>query len=123
MKMTDHILIVEDHPVILMAAATMFQDAGFKTLEANCAAAAIAILEGRSDVGLVFTDVNMPGTMDGLKLIAYIRNRWPPIELLVASGLEIVAESQLPAGARFFQKPYAEADIVNTVRALISVPG
>jgi CheY-like chemotaxis protein len=68
---------------------------------------------------LVFTDVQMPGTMDGVKLSHYIRQRWPPIKLIVASGQTILDESHLPAGARFFAKPYDSRDIVHTIVGLL----
>ncbi len=110
-------LIVEDSALILMNAVTMFEDAGYRTLEACCAADALCILKNRADVGLVFTDIDMPGHMDGLELAAYIHRRWPAIELLVASGRPIDEGNQLPAGARFFSKPYADADIVEAANA------
>ena len=116
----DIILIVEDSTLILMNAVSMFRDAGYQTLEAKCADEAIVILESRNDIGLVFTDVNMPGTMDGIKLAAYIRQRWPPIHLLVASGKAIAEESEMPAGVSFFQKPYAMESIIEAARALLT---
>lgn len=119
MNASEIILIVEDSALILMNAVSMFRDAGYQTLEARCADEAIVILENRSDIGLVFTDVNMPGTMDGLKLAAYIRQRWPPIHLLVASGKAIAEESEMPPGVSFFQKPYAMDTIVEAARALL----
>lgn len=60
--------------------------------------------EWSASIHLVFTDVNMPGSMDGIKLAHYIRDRWPPVQLIVASGMTIVEEGHLPAGARFFSK-------------------
>ena len=65
-----------------------------------------ASLKLRDDVDLVFTHVQMPGTMDGIKLSHYIRDRWPPVKLMVASGIAILEESSLPGGSRFFSKPY-----------------
>lgn len=79
--------------------------AGYEALEACDADASIRILEARDDIDLVFTDVQMPGTMDGLKLAHYIRNRRPPVRLMVASGQAILAESSLPVGGRFFANP------------------
>ena len=100
------ILIVEDDGLIRMAAADMVQDAGFRVHEAANADEAIAILESRSDIRIVFTDVEMPGTMDGLKLVHYVRRRWPPIKLIVASGKLPRDKADLPAGGLFFSKPY-----------------
>jgi two-component system, response regulator PdtaR len=106
------VLVVEDEALTLLAAVDLVESAGFEALEARNADEAIAILEARTDVRLVFTDVDMPGTMDGLKLSHFIRDRWPPIRIIVASGKAILDESHLPAGARFFSKPYGDQTIV-----------
>jgi two-component system, response regulator PdtaR len=114
------ILVVEDDPVIRMGALQLVADAGFAAIEARDADEAIGILEVRSDIHLVFTDVGMPGTMDGIKLAHYIRRRWPPLKLIVASGKAIADESHLPAGARFFPKPYSESAIVEAMIAMLA---
>lgn len=100
------ILIVEDEFLVRMAAVDLVEEAGFLALEAGNADEAIAILEERPDVRLVLTDIDMPGTMDGLKLAHYIRHRWPPIHLIIASGKAMVEEADLPSGTRFLAKPY-----------------
>jgi two-component system, response regulator PdtaR len=114
------ILVVEDDPIIRMGALQLVTDAGFEAIEASDADEAIRDLEARSDIHLVFTDVGMPGTMDGIKLAHYIRRRWPPVKLIVASGKAILDESHLPAGARFFAKPYSESTIVGAMIAMLS---
>jgi CheY-like chemotaxis protein len=121
--MTAHkpvILVVEDHPIIRMAALDIVRSAGFEGLEAESADQAIFILAGRSDVRLVFTDVRMPGSTDGIRLAHYIRRRWPPVELIVASGDAAVSEKQLPIGARFFPKPYRESTLVQAMIDLLA---
>lgn len=100
------VLIVEDELFIRMQAASMFEDAGFDTIEASNADDAIAILEGSKDIRIVFTDVEMPGSMDGLKLARAIRNRWPPIELILTSGRRHIDAGDLPARGQFVPKPY-----------------
>ena len=70
------------------------------------------ILEARPDIHLVFTDAEVPGMMDGIELAHYIRNRWPPVKLIVVSGEVAIDAKELPAGARFFPKPYRETSIV-----------
>jgi CheY-like chemotaxis protein len=100
------VLVVEDSTIIRMGAVDLVLAAGYEALEACDADEAIYILESRDDVDLVFTDVQMPGTMDGIKLSHYIRDRWPPVKLIVASGVAILEESSLPVGSRFFSKPY-----------------
>jgi len=113
------ILVVEDVHLIRMAAVDLLVEAGFEVLEADSADEAIGILERRQDIHLVFTDVQMPGTMDGVKLSHYIRQRWPPVKLIVASGQAILDESQLPTGTRFFAKPYDSRDIVHAIIGLL----
>ena len=95
------VLIVDDEPLVRLCAVETVEDAGFEVIEAANADEAIRILESRSDIHVVFTDVHMPGSMDGLKLAHAIRNRWPPIKIIVTSGREKVAEQDLPAGGRF----------------------
>jgi CheY-like chemotaxis protein len=113
------ILVVEDLALVRMGIVDVLVEAGFEVLEAETADDAINILETRPDIHLVFTDVQMPGTIDGIKLSHYIRDRWPPVKLIVASGQTIPAESQLPAGARFFAKPYDSREIVRTIVGLL----
>ena len=115
------ILVVEDTTLIRMSAVDLVMSAGYEALEAEDADAAIRILEERDDIDLVFTDVQMPGTMDGVKLSHYIRNRWPPVRIMVASGMEILEESSLPAGSRFFTKPYSDHAITDAMARLLAV--
>src|ERR1700685_1888365 len=93
---TPSILIVEDEPLVRLCAVDAVAAAGFEVIEAASADEAIRILESRSDIRVVFTDMHMPGSMDGLKLAYAVRNRWPPIKIMVTSGREIVAEEDLP---------------------------
>lgn len=114
------VLIVEDNVLIRMGAMELVLSAGYEALEAGDADEAIAILEQRSDIDLVFTDVQMPGTMDGIKLSHYIRDRWPPVKLIVASGAAILEESALPLGSRFFSKPYDSNTITDAMARLLA---
>lgn len=114
------VLVVEDDPIIRMGALDLVRSAGYEALEAGDADEAIRILERRSDVDLVFTDVQMPGTVDGIKLAHYIRDRWPPVKLLVASGNAILDESSLPTGSRYFSKPYDDHAIADAMARLLS---
>lgn len=93
------VLVVEDSMIIRMSAVDLVLSAGYEALEACDADEAIRILEARNDIDLVFTDVQMPGTMDGIKLSHYIRDRWPPVRLIIASGAAILEESDLPREA------------------------
>jgi len=114
------VLVVEDSPIILMNALELVAAGGFEGIGAASADEAIAILEARADVRLVFTDVEMPGTIDGVKLAHYIRHRWPPIQLIVASGRAIHEESQLPTGSRFFSKPYDNDTIISEMTRMLA---
>lgn len=115
------VLVVEDDPLILMSALYLVTTAGFEGIGAANADEAILILEARADIRVVFTDIEMPGTIDGVKLAHYIRDRWPPIHLIVASGRSILEESQLPAGSRFFSKPYDGDTIVEEIARMVAI--
>ena len=80
------VLVVEDEPLLLLLAGTLVEEAGLQLVICGNADEAVAILEARPDIRIVFTDVEMPGSMDGIKLAAAIRNRWPPIQIVVVSG-------------------------------------
>ena len=95
-------------------------EAGLEALDASSASGAIRMLEGRPDIRLVFTDAEMPGAMNGIGLAHYIRNRWPPIKLIVVSSKREIASGELPAGARFFHKPYRETSIVEAMIGTLS---
>ena len=112
------ILIVEDELLIRMNAVEMIEEA-FEVVEAASADEAIAVLEGRLDITVVFTDIQMPGSMDGLKLAAAVRDRWPPIMIVATSGRVKLGPDDLPEGGRFLQKPYSHAEIVKTLRELM----
>jgi CheY-like chemotaxis protein len=114
------VLIVEDEFLIRMDAIDMVRAAGFDVLEASNADEAIAILEDRLDVTVVFTDIQMPGSMDGLKLAAAIRGRWPPIKIVATSGMTEVSREDLPSGSQFIPKPYSPREVVAALRELTS---
>lgn len=97
----------------------MIEDAGFDVVEAANADEAIAILEARPDIHIVFTDIQMPGSMDGLKLAAFVRHRWPPIKIVATSGNYVRRDGDLPADSVFLPKPYSVEQIAQTLRALI----
>ena len=105
------VLVVEDELLVRLCAVTALEEAGFGAVEAATADEAIEILERRSDIAVVFTDVHMPGSMDGLKLAHAVRVRWPPIRIIVTSGRGRLEERDLPKGGRFFPKPYDPGQI------------
>ena len=114
------ILVVEDEAIIRMGAVQMLEEAGFVVVEAGNANDAIRVLENRNDVRAIFTDVNMPGTMDGMRLARMVRGRWPPIHLVVTSGLISPNDDDLPSGGRFIRKPYDPRHVIATLRELLA---
>ena len=114
------VLVVEDDAILRLHALDIVEEAGFVALEAKNADEAIAILESRADIALLFTDVNMPGSMDGVKLAHAVRNRWPPIKIVVVSGHVQLDENDLPPNSRFFGKPFEAQKMVAELRDLIS---
>jgi CheY-like chemotaxis protein len=113
------VLIVEDEFLVRMDTGAALETAGFNVIEAGDADEAIAILSARNDIRLIFTDVQMPGSMDGLKLAHFVRDRWPPVKVVATSGHARVTDSDLPEGVRFVPKPYSAAEITATLRELI----
>jgi two-component system, response regulator PdtaR len=109
------ILIVEDEYLIRMNAAAMMEDAGFDVLEAGNADEALRLLESNPDISIVFTDIEMPGTMNGLKLAHAVTGRWPPIRVIATSGRFSVRDGDLPDGGRFLAKPYNAMQILGTL--------
>jgi CheY-like chemotaxis protein len=109
------VLVVEDESLISMLVEEALQDAGHTVVTAANAAAAIVKLETDPTISLVFTDVNMPGEMDGLKLAAYVRNRWPPVHIVIASGKRRPAEHEMPGGSVFLAKPYITRQVTSAV--------
>ena len=113
------VLIVEDEFLLRMDAVEMIADAGFEVLEAGNADEAIEILEARRDISVIFTDIQLPGSMDGLKLARAVRGRWPPIKIVATSGHVDVGETDLPEGGRFLAKPYNPKQVTGVLREVM----
>jgi two-component system, response regulator PdtaR len=112
------ILIVEDEFLLRLDSAETIGNAGFEVVQAANADEAIAILKSRPDIRVVFTDIQMPGSMDGLKLARFVRDRWPPIKIIATSGRVVAGDDDLPAGSLFLPKPYRGAELVAALRGL-----
>ena len=112
------ILIAEDEFLSRMDSADMIENAGFEVVQASNADEAIAILQAHPAIHVVFTDIQMPGSMNGLKLARFVRNRWPPIKTVATSGLLRVGAENLPAGSVFLPKPYRGAQVVAPLREM-----
>jgi CheY-like chemotaxis protein len=113
------VLVVEDEMLLRMRAVDMVEDAGFTPLEAVDADEAVAILESRSDIALLLTDIQMPGTMDGLGLARSVRERWPPIKIILVSGQLRLADIEIPADSRFFGKPLEAGEMIAEMQSMI----
>jgi CheY-like chemotaxis protein len=111
------ILVVEDEMMIRMNTVEMVEDAGYASLEAADADGAVAMLESRSDIALIVTDIQMPGSMDGVELAQAVHRRWPSIKIIVVSGLN--EPINLPADCRFFGKPLEAGDMISEMRSMI----
>ena len=113
------VIVIEDEPFIRMAIVEALLEDGFDVLEASHAQEAIAILEANADhVHALFTDINMPGDLDGAGLTNHARIHWPWLSLLVTSGRAHPTAHTLPEGARFISKPYEFTDVILNIREM-----
>src|SRR5436309_1694174 len=114
-----NVLIVEDEMVLRMRAVDIVEDAGFCAVEAANADQAMSILESRSDISLLFTDIQMPGSMDGLKLAHAVHDRWPAIKIILVSGQVNPSDAERPADSRFFGKPLSVERMISELQAMV----
>jgi CheY-like chemotaxis protein len=113
------VLVVEDEMLLRMRAVDMVEDAGYTSVEAVDADQAVAILESRADIALLLTDIQMPGSMDGLGLAHSVHDRWPPIKIILVSGQLNLANIAIPAGSRFFGKPLEAKVMIAQMQGMI----
>lgn len=114
-----YVLVVEDEMVLRMRAVDIVEDAGFVAVEAVNADEALAILERRHDISMLFSDIQMPGTMDGLKLAHAVHERWPEIKIILVSGQVRPIGDEKPADSRFFGKPLEAARMIAALQAIM----
>ncbi len=113
------VLIVEDEMMLRMRAVDIVEDAGFSPVQAVNADQALSILEARSDISLLFTDIQMPGSMDGLKLAHAVHDRWPSIKIILVSGQVNPSDAERPADSRFFGKPLSDGQMIAELQAMV----
>jgi two-component sensor histidine kinase len=113
------VLVVEDEMMLRMRAVDIVEDAGFTAVEAVNADDALTILESRSDIKLLFTDIQMPGTMDGLKLAYAVHERWPLIKIILVSGQLRLTDDDKPVDSRFFGKPLDVKQMIAELQDMI----
>ncbi|HEX8486788.1 response regulator [Sphingomonas sp.] len=113
------ILIVDDEAIVRFDLVDFFEDAGFQVFDAESADHAITVLETNPTIRIVLTDVQMPGSMDGVKLAHYVRDRYPPTLLVVASGVARPSVQQLPVNAMFVSKPFDPRQVLAAIRRAV----
>ena len=113
------VLVVEDEMMLRMKVVDMVEDAGYIPVEAVDADEAMAVLQSRNDIALMLTDVQMPGSMNGLELAHAVHERWPPIKIILASGQLKLSASEIPLDSRFFGKPLQSAEIIAEMREML----
>ncbi len=111
------VLVVEDEPMLRLAAVEMVEEAGYSAVEAANAVEAVRILESRDDIRIVFTDIDMPGGMSGMLLAAAIRDRWPPIDIIMTSGAIVPADAMVPERGVFLAKPVSQRQFERTLES------
>ena len=113
------VLVVEDDNLLRMDTVDMFTDAGFEVIEAWSGSMAVRLLEQQPAIVLVFSDVQMPGPIDGIALAKLLAKRWPDTGIMLCSGIVTPCADDLPSGARFFSKPVSGREVSAAAHALI----
>src|ERR1700753_676029 len=114
-----NVLIVEDEMILRMRAVDIVEDAGFNPVEAVNAEEAISILESRSAISLLFADIQVPGSMNGLMLAHAVNDRWPSIKIILVSGQVKPSDAERPADSRFFGKPLAVGQMISELQGMV----
>jgi two-component system, response regulator PdtaR len=110
------VVVAEDEALLRIIAVSALADEGFETFEARHADDVLAICATQAEkIDVLFIDIQMPGTMNGLELARHVRTQWPWIAILIASGNTFPETGALPAGSRFLAKPYDLNDIASRV--------
>jgi CheY-like chemotaxis protein len=112
------VLVVEDDPITLRLSVCATKAAGFDAIAVTSADEALSVLETRADIRVVFTDVQMPGSMNGIQLAAVIVRRWPAIRILITSAQIRLADKNLPGHSVFLSKPYLVREVVAKLQHL-----
>lgn len=112
------VLVVEDEELLRWQAVVIIEDAGYGVVEAANAEQALAALEQRADVRIMFTDVQMPGAIDGVRLAHVVSQRWPPVRIIVTSGRMRLRADDLPRGGSYLMKPYSALALTDMLRQM-----
>jgi CheY-like chemotaxis protein len=120
-KIPPIVLIVEDDMILRMRSVDIVEDAGYTPVEAMDADEALGILQSRSDIALLFTDIQMPGSMDGLQLAHAVYERWPQLKIILVSGQLKLSSAEIPRDSRFFGKPLVSAQMITEMQDMIGL--
>ena len=120
-KIPPIMLIVEDDMILRMRSVDIVEDAGYTPVEAVDADEALGILQSRSDIALLFTDIQMPGSMDGLQLAHAVYERWPQLKIILVSGQLKLSSAEIPRDSRFFGKPLVSGQIITEMQGMIGL--
>ena len=112
-----HILVVEDELLLSVDISDALKDEGYDVITVANADDAIKVLEISNDIRTIFTDIDLPGSMDGLKLAAAVRDRWPPVNIIVTTGMRAPRRDEMPTKSLFIAKPYRSAEVLEAVRS------
>ena len=116
------ILVVDDEALIRFNAADILEEGGFAVVEAANAENALRVMAARPNIRLLFTDIHLPGTFDGLELTRRVRKRWPGVQFIITSGRVQPNAAEFPLESSFLPKPYSDADLLARVTGLIGPP-
>ena len=111
------ILVVEDDVLLNLDISEALEDEGYDVIAVANTDEAIKILERRNDIRTIFTDIDLPGSVDGLKLAAALRDCWPPVHIIVTTGMRAPHRDEMPANSAFIAKPYRSAEVLEAVRS------
>ena len=111
------VLIIEDEPLLCLDISDSLSAKGYEVIAVTNADDAIKALEFRNDIHTIFTDINMPGSMDGLKLAAAVRDRWPPVNIIVTTGMNAPRCDEMPANSIFIGKPYRSDGVLEALHS------
>ena len=111
------LLVVEDELLLSLDISDALKDEGYDVIAVSNADEAIKVLETRNDIRTIFTDIDLPGSMDGLKLAAAVRDGWPPVNIIVTTGMRAPRHEEMPTRSLFIAKPYRSAAVLEAVRS------
>jgi len=111
------ILVVEDEPLLCLDISDALSANDYEVIAVSNADDAIKVLEFRNDISTIFTDIDLRGSTNGLKLAAAVRDRWPPVNIIVTTGKSPPRRDELPANSIFIAKPYRNAEVLDAIRS------